>query len=436
MNWESFMSNLTTGQMVPVVGNDLILVKDEDDTLITLNSYIARQLTRKFKIKCTGQEGIGDLVSDYPDANIISAALNIFNNVEEKRVNFDPLRKLAAITDFKFFVSTTLDDLLVKALYRTRNIEKNQVKVVNYSLQSRSVSPLKKEEEPRVTVFNLFGSFEDVSESALDDEGMLEHFFSLSNKFFTHPLADYFMEQVRNKILLFIGCDFPDWFMRFIIRIVSNQRYRIRVFSDYIVWDEIPKGQKFYRFFKQFNKNIYEPNKTAKGNVRVFIDELYEQWTKTRKYQPILYKETVFLSYNKQDQETADRLKRLLQGRGIRIVKFYKNDMESNECKDLIEIDIKKCKVFVPLISNNSLSNTQGFAYRVEWKKIEKRLEADKYYGESSFRLIPIIIDDTDLGDERIPGFMREFTMYNLNQDQDRIIEIIIDELTPIKFND
>jgi hypothetical protein len=431
MDWQSFMDSLTAGQMVPVIGNDLILVKDDEDTPEPLHRYLVKKWTKRLGVPYKDQT-LGELALSNPQKNIGKATDAIFHKIDRDRFNFESLVKLSEITHFRFFISTTLDGLLVKALCKARKLKKNQVREINYSLQKLSYTPREDEEDPQVTVFNLFGSFGHYLKPAFDEEEMLEHIFTLSRNDEDHSLASYFMECVQNKILLFIGCDFPDWFMRFIIRIVTNERYRNRTLCDYIVWSEIDKCPKLNTFLKQFNKNIFTPEKCREGNLRVFIDELHNKWTEVLEKQPIKYRETVFLSYNNPDRESARTLKKQLRAKGVRNVWFDIDDLDIGKHREKIEDEIKKCDIFIPLISNNSLTNTRSYTRTVEWTCIEGRLSADKFYNRSTFNLVPIIIDDTDRSDKRIPGFMREFTMWNLQQDQERIIEVITGALTPI----
>lgn len=433
MKWESFMDNLTAGQIVPIIGNDLSLLKDDKDERIPLREFIARELTHRLEVPYTGQT-ISQLVFAYPNENIILTTNAIYNKLEPGRFYLDPLEKLAEITAFKFFVSTSQDDLLEKALRKARNLKRNELRVINYSLQQVTESSTysdEKEDFP-VTVFNILGSFGNVTNSAFNDEEVLEHFFSLAVKHNLHPLADYFMQQIENKILLFIGCDFPDWFMRFVIRIMTNQRYKFRIFSDYIVNDEYAKNVELTTFLKQFNKNIITIEENKAGNTRLFIDELYEKWTEFQEHRPIQYEGTVFLSYNHPDQEKVKTLKKLLRAKGIRNVWFDIEDLDAGEHKKLIASEIKKCKVFIPLISNNSLTNNQSYTWKVEWAGIEARLMADKYYDNISFQIIPIILDDTARDDKRIPSFMRDFSIWNLDQDTERLLEEISKTLTPL----
>lgn len=431
VNWESFIGNLTTGDIIPVIGEDLSLVKNKNDELITLNRYIAEELTQRLSIPYMGQR-ICQLATDYPNANIMLATNAIYNNIDEDRFYMGPMEKLAAITDFKFYISTTLDDRLEKALRKSRNLKNNEMKIIDYSLQQSSDIQVDIGDNIPVTVFNLLGSLRNIMESAFTEEEILEHFFSLSNKQNRHPLADYFIKRVKNKTLLFIGCDFPDWFMRFIIRILTNQRYKLRIFSDYIVSDENDKYPDLNKFLAQFNKNIITKEMAQGRNVMAFIDELYRRWSDSSQNHPVQYEGSVFLSYNHPDMEKAKTLKQLLKAKGIRNAWFDIDDLHAGEHQALIDEEIKKCKVFIPLISNNSLTNNQSYMWKFECPGIEGRLNADKYYGKMSFQIIPIVLDNTARNDERIPKFMRDFTIWDLDKNKDKIIEEITKVLTPL----
>jgi hypothetical protein len=432
MNWDSFIDNLTAGQIIPIIGNDLSLVKDKDDKPVPLYDYIAGELAKKLDADYTGQS-INQLATAYPHANVMLTTHSIYSKIDEDRFYTDPLEKLAEITDFKFFISTSLDDRLEKALRKARNLKKNEMKIIDYSLQQFSDTPTDEEEEPPVTVFNLLGSLTNITESAFTEEEILEHFFSLTSQQNRHPLADYFMRQVKNKILLFIGFDFPDWFMRFIIRILTNQRYKFRIFSDYFVCEECHKSPELNQFLKQFNKNIISIEGTGgKRTAPAFIDELHDKWSEALENRPIQYEDSVFISYNHRDQEGVKTLKKLLRARGIRNVWFDIEDLDAGEHKVLIEEEIKKCKVFIPIVSDNSLTHNQSYTWKVEWAGIEARLMADKYYGKMSFQIVPIILDKTPRDDARIPQFMRAFSIWDLEENKERILEEITKQLTPL----
>jgi hypothetical protein len=446
MDWQSLIKDLTAGKVIPVLGGDLSLVKvirEKEDCLVSINEYIAGELPGKLNIPQTiGKRcGLEEFVAAYRNSDryeeLIKTVNSIYEEIDENQLYLDYLEKLGRIPDFNIFISTTPDKFLEKALCKARNIKYNQIEVLKYSLQNTSGqnSTGKKEEpaalsnrnkeESRVKVIKLMGCFDNVVSPALTDEEMLEHFFSISMKKYTHPLLKEFMQLIENKTLLFIGCDFPDWFMRFIIRIITNERYQSRTICDYIVWNGPGEREKLYQFLKQFKKNIYPPEEGQNEDLSKFFEKLHDQ---LRIYEtvPIQYEGTVFLSYKSQDVDKARMLKRILSKNGIDVW-FDERDLAIGQHKEKIENEIRRCKVFVPIISGNSLSAPpNSYLKAVEWLAGESRFNADNYYKRLTFQVVPIIIDDKKkASDERIPNFMKKFTIRNFPQDIDDIIKDI-----------
>jgi hypothetical protein len=412
------------------------MVLDDNEDPVPLYEFIAREVCKKRDIEYEGQT-IGELALAYPNDNIPATCNSIYNKIDADKFFMEPLQKLAEIGDFKFFISTTLDDMLVKALRKSRNLKKKEMNILNYSLQQFSDMDFDDdddddEKEPKTTVFKILGNFDNVTESAFNEEEMLEHFLSITSKFNRHPMADYFIKQVKNKILLFIGCDFPDWFMRFIIRILTNQRYKYRNFNDYIVPHIDESKKNLTQFLNQFNKNVVVLDSPKEGNVRGFVNQMHEKYLEAMETRPIQYEGTVFLSYNHRDVEAVEKFKKLLRAKGIRNTWFDLDDLPSGEHRSSIEEEIRQCSVFVPIISENSLGHPESYTWQVEWKAIEMRMTADKFYGKMSFQMIPCIADQTERGDKRIPDYMQAFAVWELEEHKERVAEEIIKHLTPL----
>ncbi|MCX6583032.1 MAG: toll/interleukin-1 receptor domain-containing protein [Candidatus Aminicenantes bacterium] len=429
MYWELFMRKLRDKKIIPVVGNDLCLVKNQDDKPIPLHRYIAKELTRRLGIPYEGQ-CIRELDTEFKGSKIMEMTQSIYFQIKEDRFYTKPLEKLAEITDFNFYISISLDNQLEKALRKKRNLKKNELKILEYSVEDNDMQEDVENGSP-VTLFNLLGNIEDESKSAFSEEEILENFFSLSNKEEPHPLlADYFMNQINGRILLFMGCDFPDWFMRFIIRILTNKRYMSRKLPHYFFNDEINQYKELENFLKKFKIEINPTEIGQGGNLTAFIDELHRKWSDTIQSQ---YDGSVLLSYNHLDQEKAKTLKQLLKAQRIRDVWLDIDDLHVGLHQDLIEEEIIKCKVFMPLISKNSLNDDQSYMWTVEWAYIEGRLNADKTNHEKRFEVIPIILDNTARDDVRIPIAMRKFTILELDKYKDTIIAEVKEILTSLK---
>lgn len=420
MNWKSFIYNLTAGNIIPVIGNDLSLLKGENETPVPLYDYITKKLLEIEDISDPNQS-ISEIVLGNPQ--IASTIKSIYEQIEEDRFYTRSLEKLAEITDFKFYVSTTVDDLLVKAIRKVRKYKEKDSKlnVINYSLQGKSPKIVK----PKVTVFNLLGNLCELKHSAIDEEEMLEYFFSIAWKENEdHPQADYFIRCVSDKSFLFIGCDFPDWLMRFVIRILSNRRIKDQTFNDYIVVDTGKEHLKLKNFLDLCKKDFVVISGEGTHNTEVFVDQLHKKWMdKKKEDKHMKYEGSVFLSYFHQDETDAEDLKNALEKEGIDVW-FDKDDLREGEHKKRIWDAIDRCKIFIPIISNKCLAAAKSYAKQYEWPTAEMIYVYKKNSGQK-FYILPCSVCDIDRKDDRIPGFMKNFTIFDLKIKQDIIVDAI-----------
>ncbi|MCP4157263.1 MAG: hypothetical protein GY757_56655, partial [bacterium] len=424
MDWDYLIENITAGKIIPVLGSDLSLVKDDNGSRVPLYRYIAKKLAEEMGIPYEGQE-LGELTLALRDqyTEIIPEINTIYRNIDESRFISGHLERLVDIRNFDFFVSTSLDDLLVRALCKKRNIKPDLVEVINYSPREVSVTPPNNDSHEKVTVFNILGNFFNIISPAIHEEEKLEHVFSIAMTSTPHSLPEYFLQRIDKKILLFIGCDFPDWFMRFIIRIISNERYKKRSLCDYIVWDGGEGREKITRFLREFKKNIYPPGEDRTGNLWAFLDELHDRlgiYVVPQKYEG-----PVFLSCHHDDAKQASRLKQFLGVNGFEVTIAGNNPGRGVED---IKDHIRRCSVFIPLISNRLLADPGCDAQSVQWKNIRKRISADRYYRQNiTFKMLPVIIDDTTPGDERLPEYFSKNEIKSFPHQRDAIVNTIRD---------
>jgi TolB-like protein len=112
----------------------------------------------------------------------------------------------------------------------------------------------------------------------------------------------------------------------------------------------------------------------------------------------------IFLSYAKQDAEAAARICEALRSAGIEVW-FDQSELRGGDVWDAaIRRQIKTCALIIPIISANTLGRAEGY-FRLEWK-----LAIDRSHLMAQDRpfLIPVVIDDTPEGAERIPDKFRE----------------------------
>ena len=112
----------------------------------------------------------------------------------------------------------------------------------------------------------------------------------------------------------------------------------------------------------------------------------------------------IFLSYAKQDAEAAGRICDALRTAGLEVW-FDQSELRGGDAWDAaIRRQIKTCALVIPVISANTQGRAEGY-FRLEWK-----LAIDRSHLMSQDRpfLIPVVIDDTQEGDERVPDKFRE----------------------------
>lgn len=432
MGLEYLIQNIMKGNVIPIIGNDLSLVIGEDNKPKHLYEYIAREIT-------IGDNEFDNLYNIHemtlkPHADKIphihQKIMSVYEYIKlSQKIYKKPLEYLAKITDFNFYVSTAIDDILEEAIRSERNCTDGELEVINYSLQPKSPKPV----TPKITVFKLMGDIHYPEHAAIDEEKMSEHIVSLANKD-DNPLAMYLAEHTKGKMLLYIGCDFQDGFMRFFIRLIRGHRFMHSIFIDYFIDDRSDKSPGLKNFLQHNHVDFIKMGVGQEGNARAFIDRLYKEWAQRKaEAKTTLYKGTVFISYHGKDVRSAENLKNKLEAEGISVWSDKRDLAYGEHEKNIRQTISKDCRVFIPLISENLLEQPEHYARRVEWSMAEKINETIPFTN-LQFDIIPCIVDDSNCTDDRIPEFIKKFKIFDLNAEEVRIINAIKTKLKPINM--
>jgi TIR domain len=118
----------------------------------------------------------------------------------------------------------------------------------------------------------------------------------------------------------------------------------------------------------------------------------------------------VFLSYASQDAEAAQRICAALRSAGVEVW-FDQSELRGGDAWDeSIRDQIRACALFIPVISANARARLEGY-FRLEWK-----LAIDRSHRIASKQpfLLPVVIDDTQQGDDAIPERFRDLQWTHL----------------------
>lgn len=401
-DWDELMDFISEKQLTPVLGKEVYKFK-QNDGLIPLDEYLSQQILSL------------NQVSDQPPLSLTKAVSYLVNErklktmdvtrklksiVKEINFEFPLLTAVLSITDLNYFINTAVyNNVLEHSFSAIRN---QKITSINFSINEpfSDCDNLEKLKEP--FVFNVFGSLLNTVDAALSEEDMLEYTGYFKEKMSN---AANIINALRNHNLLFIGCAFPDWMVRFVLRLLSNEPMHDwgSKRTIIVVNDHSDLREQQYEFLRSYDVVTYE------GNTSDFVQELSDRWK--QKNPSAIKNKRIFLSYTVKDKEAVENLKKALEG--IENVSCWYDNREikpGDDFKTEIAKNIKSADLFIPLISANSLTHKDGYV-QLEWFTADNVNTFRKIDGNTGKYLMPVVIDDTNPYDTNVPKYFSELSI-------------------------
>src|SRR2546429_7664101 len=224
--WEDLLSFIEDRRVIPIVGPELLLVPTGGGPGRVLY-WVGVRLASRLNVHAT------ELPPHYTLNDVVCWFLAARGRREEayvrlrsiiKDANFEPpqtLRRLAAITDFDLFVSTTCDSLLESAINLERFAGASSTDVLSYSPNRVVDLPTERERLQRPLVYHLFGKLSASPTYVISDEDLLEFICALQSE---HLVPEKLFHELEHSHLLFIGSNFTNWLARLFPRMAKRQR--------------------------------------------------------------------------------------------------------------------------------------------------------------------------------------------------------------------
>ena len=409
LDWRALLLYIREGHVVPVVGPEITTISVEGRTE-PLDCYLARQLRERLAID-TAQ-----LPSSYTLNDVASTFrrelrgdrrrlwIEMMSLLDEAPAEpLEPLRQLAGIREFRLFVTTTFDGLLARALEQARRDEPTGTQICGYSVRSQIADlPANWALAKPTLVYHLFGRASASGDYALSDEDRLEFIHSLQSE---ARRPRQLFDQLRDSHLLLLGCNFPDWFARFFLRMLRREPLGTERGQSEAVADETTHANSsLVMFLQDCRVQVYS------GGAKAFVAELASRLGTssppgvTAAPAPDRQR-PVFLSYAREDFERVKRLCEAFTQAGIDVW-FDEQALEpGEEYKEIIRQAIEKCVFFLPCVSRYALRGPIRRFVRFEWTRAIE--EADFRPSDPPF-LQPIILDDTAPDSELLPPAFRK----------------------------
>jgi hypothetical protein len=404
--WDQLIELIEDRKVVPVVGQDLLTVPESSGSK-RLYPWIANRLAAYLKISADdlpeGNE-LNEVACRYiskgkPSQQIYIALKKMADDADSLPVP-EPLLQLASIP-FPVFVSTTFDSMLVRAVNQKHFGGNAGTQVLAYSPNELQDTPNDAFTSATPTVYQLMGKLSAAPAYAVTQEDYIEFFHALQSD--THRPAQLFQE-LGNRNLLMLGTHLSGSLTSFLMRMSRRQRLSQEDKTDYVADDCVSHDQDLVLFLERFSSGT---EIFREADPVAFVAELYRRWTEAHPpskpasappgdsaAQPCQAEPgCVFLSYSHQDRPAALKLKDALQAEGVDV--FYDGEQlqAGDNWDSKLERYIHQCSYFIPVISNNTVTDQRQYVFK-EWNlALEEALRASS----QAVFLLPVIIDNTPI---------------------------------------
>jgi TIR domain/SIR2-like domain len=414
--WEDLLNFVEEKRVIPIVGPELATVQTDTGTE-NLYAWLARMLAVRLGLPA-------DIDARPLTLNdvIVSHLANrgrredLYTRIRSimREANFAPppaLLKLAAITDFDLYVSTTFDSLLEDALNAARFGGLRTTDVVAYAPNKLVDLPAERESMTRPLVYHLMGRLSASPTYVISDEDVLEFVCALQT---THYAPQKLFGELEHNHLLLLGGGFSDWLTRLFLRLAKRRRLsEPRDFGE-VLADARSSHDPGLVFFLQ---QVSSRTRLYTGGANAFVDELHRRWMARnqpataaatggdvallRFHPPAreMADQAVFISYAREDLAAVQQLKAGLDAAGIPAW-FDMDRLESgDDFSRKIRGNIARCSYFIPVISATTQRRVEGW-FRREWNWAVERTEG---MAAGARFVLPICIDDTAEKEALVP---------------------------------
>lgn len=391
--WELLVDNIMKGDVIPVIGEKIVM-QDR-----TVNKILIDHLSKKEGVTTNPQTYSQLLYDDNykTDRDHIYGKLKAL--IEANQSKFKPsclLQRILSIQQFPFVITTTIDYTVENTMCQIWKDRERDLKVLyfnNNPAEIQKIGDISKDSDLEIpTIYYMFGKANNscLHSFVVTDEDMLSFCQSWLTedkrpKNLAHVLGD--------KFLLFLGCSYPDWLIRFIWYSMRKELDK----SGMLV--SADAEETLIAFLNRLHIN-------TQRNPEVVISEIEKRLAqRMKKYNELKFdipreKTDVFISYSRNDSEKAEELYNALINKGLNVWYDKKNLAAGDMWLEKINDAITTTKYCVILLSNSMKAQIhESHVYRKEWN-----MAIEHASGMATNRgfIVPILLDDINIYDETL----------------------------------
>jgi TIR domain/SIR2-like domain len=412
--WRRLLRAIRNRQVVPVIGRRIGLAQ-------RLGAGLSFQEAFEQSLEQEVQHALGVDVGTPADLLDSVGRLRLSRNVDDRLLHDhvcnaieqavamlggklpDALVQLAEIDDFDFLVTLAPDGLLGRAL---RQRGKRVLLEVEHAPRLPDARRLPPDWAPRAgetSLFYLFGKA-DSEHFAIHEEDLVEYAHQLLRS--QHAGLQRFLDELRTRDLLLIGCGFPDWLGRLLLRLMGSSRLGA---AEQQVWlvDDPTVSTDFAGFLGR-----ERPRTEIVSNMapEPFIAELHRRWLApppAKDARPAAQakppkRPIFFVSYARaEDGGAVERLVAALREHlktDPDEIWYDRDTLEpGQDFQREIYGAINDCECFLPIVSSAS-DPLEGRFFRMEWFAAAEKA---KLFALRTF-VVPVMVE-ADTRPEKLP---------------------------------
>lgn len=408
--WDDILAHLRQRVLLPVVGPDLVAVA-EGGRVVNLSRLIGERLLQRSRIPAEWEErsSLEHAVRMYLAAKGRDQSDRLYRVVNDILTELQPdppesLRNLARIADIPFFISTSFDSLLARAIDDIRFSGRHVTRELWFSPNQGTAEQQRNGRPPgpdETVVFKLFGEASSMPQYVIHEEDVLEWLHALLTE--TARLPEWLTYRLKESPLLFVGCQIPDWVIRFLVRLGSKTRLASAGNQIFIVASDVAQQRALAAFFRAYCGSARV--QILDADPAAFIAELRTRWEARSPPKPVGVpavgtggtpaRGDIFISYVREDVVAARRLSEAIAAVGGEVwldeQRLQPGDRWDGAILESIRRDVR---LFVPVISAQTEGREEGYVFK-EWGEAVERARG---IPRRRF-IVPIVIDADYTGD-------------------------------------
>jgi len=420
--WDDLLGHIRRQELVPVVGPDVTVV-NVGNSQQTLTTLIGQRLAERYRLPVSPGTTMGEAVAAVlreRGRDEVDRVYRFINDIiEDYPMPGDALHDLAAIDEFRLFVTTTPDRLLAKAINEVRFGGREMTRELPFCPNRATSEQSQNAQAAAVTdtvVVNLFGQAASTAQYAIHEEDRLEWLHALLTG--TASLPNWIDSQLKHLPMLFIGCEIPDWIGRFLLRMESETRLSDeRNKQFFFVGPSTSHEASLSNFFTTYCRQSLVQQLPMEPTE--FVARLHARWKEQRKARPPVAAgpagsfapdADIFISYMREDADAARRLRTAITEKLHGDVWLDERRLLPGDAwKPQILTAIRETvRLFVPIISAKTEGTHDGYVFS-EWHEAVDRSRS--VMGRRF--IVPVIVDNDYAGDpsryKNFPPAFRDF---------------------------